>query len=473
MLAPHSRPSPLSPLLALILVAGCSGDESSSDAPTCPDDAIAVATEEAGGEIRWCQRPEGTAHGWYEARDAAGTLIAEGAFVDDAADGDWRYWDAEGRIEREETWKAGIRCGVWKRYAAGNLTGDFDHGACDALPEPSDGEPPSAEELGVWPGLECGDGAVLEDDVTVDGRPYRACLKAGVREGDYTAWNEDSSVYESGAYSGGQRDGAWKRFWNTGVLREEGTMKAGARHGEWTRYDPLARKVSLITYRDGALHGPWTDWFPDGSVDAETAFTAGRPSGTWRLFYPDGSLASEGGYQDGARFGEWLFWRADGVQSVRANFDTLGRPDGDWTLNFEADDEVGAQYQVVPYRSGVIHGVAKAFWSDGDVPISEVAWNNDAKQGAFVEWFMDGSVRFRGQYANDREHGVFEGFHPNGADHSHREYTYGTRVGTWTFWWGNGQVRGTGSWEIYDIRASDWVYFLEDGSPASAEAVGL
>jgi antitoxin component YwqK of YwqJK toxin-antitoxin module len=464
-------------ILVIGLAAGgsaCSGG--SSDAGrSCPGDAEALgAPREGDGEIRWCRRPDGTADGWYEERDAAGRIVVEGAFADDLADGPWTWYDAQGRPEHEQRWARGLRCGVWKSYAAGNLVSEIDFGACDPGPDLDDPDaPPTADELGVWNGLACPNGRTVHDGTDL-GRPYKAChddTAGGVRDGPYTSWNGDGSVHEHRNYRSDVPHGRWVVFWKTGEIKKQGEMAEGEKDGAWESFDPLGAKTERWTWRRGLLHGPAETYFPSGAVEDEMAFSDGFGSGTWRAYYPDGALGSEGAVVDGARTGKWLFWRADGRQRVEAWFDVRGWASGTWRLSYFVAE--GDQYQLVPYEDGLPHGVVKGFWVEGDVPIHEYTWVAGLKQGAYTEWHPNGQVRVRGGYADDQLHGTWESFYPDGAPETVRTFEYGVSVGTWLWYWPNGQMKGQGSFEYGVPLDGTWTYFLEDGTPATAQEVGL
>ena len=470
----RSLAAPLTLLVVAPMLSGCDDEERTNPFGTmdCPADAQPVRTTADDVVTTWCQTAEGVANGWYEERHADGRLLVEGRFASDLADGAWTYYDDQERIEEEQQWASAIRCGTWRTYAAGNLATEVDYGDCEAVPpvEPPPGGPPTADELGVWNGDACDAGAV--EGGTRDFKRYKVCVVDGVWEGPYTSWTPSGAVYESGTYAAGQRDGGWQRFWSNGALAAEGAMVADDKQGAWTHYDPLERRTEEITWTAGVLDGSSTRWFSDGELEEQRSYAMGVATGMLQRFYPNGQLAAEGSFAGGYQTGTWRYYRTDGGQSIEAIFGALGLPEGTWTIRYEATAAAGAQYQLQPFVDGVLHGVVRAFWTEGDVPLSEITWHNGFKQGPWVEWFQNGQVSLQGSYANDQFHDTWEGFYEDGTPEREVSFEYGSRTGTWTYWWQNSQVRGTGTY-VDDVAQDGWTFFLEDGTPATAQEVGL
>lgn len=117
-----------------------------------------------------------------------------------------------------------------------------------------------------------------------------------VRHGPWSAYYEDGSPWERGAYADGVEDGRWDWWYENGQ-----PMSAGA-------------------FRDGVRVGPWSWWYPDGRLMMTgTHDENGVGCGRWTYWHANGIQAAEGRMVDGELGGRWLVWGEDGVLDARAS----------------------------------------------------------------------------------------------------------------------------------------------------------
>ena len=162
---------------------------------SCPFSAELVGKHPPDGRSQWCQaeapdgsyKRHGIAREWHE----NGQLQSAGAFVWGQRDGEWRYFDEEGRLEQLGFFNLGRRHGTWQEwYPSGRLKRDIHF---------------TANELdGTWQWLA-----------------------------------DDGRTLSAGRYAGGKRDGYWDTW--LGEVRQE----------DWYANDIVQR--SKLTYASGVV----------------------------------------------------------------------------------------------------------------------------------------------------------------------------------------------------------------------------
>jgi len=82
-------------------------------------------------------------------------------------------------------------------------------------------------------------------------------------------------------------------FYKNGKLRMKGQIFNGVRNGKWTAWDDQGRMLSTGNYIDGIENGMWTVWFPDGVKRYDGLFKDGKRSGVWKFYDDQGLLLKE------------------------------------------------------------------------------------------------------------------------------------------------------------------------------------
>jgi antitoxin component YwqK of YwqJK toxin-antitoxin module len=141
-------------------------------------------------------------------------------------------------------------------------------------------------------------------------------------------------------------------------------------------------------YRNGVRDGPEKLYNQTGALTAEIPWVNGRIHGVKRTFHPDGKPANETAYDKGEIRGASRSFDAAG-KVIRVVSYSNGQRDGDSTDYWpEKPEQVK---QVVPYRGGVVEGVAKAFYLDGK-PKWERPFKDNRQHGVEKQYDGDGKV---------------------------------------------------------------------------------
>jgi len=82
-------------------------------------------------------------------------------------------------------------------------------------------------------------------------------------------------------------------FYQNGKLRMKGQILNGVRNGKWTAWDNQGRMLSTGNYIDGIENGMWTVWYPKGVKRYEGMFKDGKRTGIWKFYNEQGMLTKE------------------------------------------------------------------------------------------------------------------------------------------------------------------------------------
>ena len=190
-----------------------------------------------------------------------------------------------------------------------------------------------------------------------------AALAAGCGPEVRRTWYGDGTTWSEVRYKDGVPHGAWRTWWPNGRLKSEGA------------------------YEDGDLHGPWRTWFEDGSPQTEQLYARGRPEGRWLHYYANGNLVTEGRYRRGRKDGTWREYFGDGTLKAEGAFE-----------------------------DGVPTGKASVYLPDGRLE-TRTTYDDEGRSVYMELWNPTNQTwsRAEGPLANDRRHGLWKVYRPDGT----------------------------------------------------------
>ena len=503
---------------------GRAGDEVQSYPLACPEERSLWRAVEGSTTRYWCVDQDEVADGptltLQEER-----VILEGAFWQGFAHGVWRSYDTSERLILEREFARGVRCGTWKTYVMGTLTETTSYTPCDevldgAPSQPVDGAP-TIEILD--PATACDGAPMIEESTLAEstrrycegGGPYQIARGeqvlvqgeldsslqhvgetygfdeaghvrwAGVytRPSPGTTWsNQDELAQPSGLFSffgrsgaleargtleQGNRVGEWTLFWLDGTPKQEGSYVDGLRDGVWTDFTPRGDIITQQNWVMGSKSGDFSHYHPNGQLQARGAYSAGKRSGDWEFYDQNGELRAQGKMDRDLRDGPWSFFDASSRPLIDAVF-RQGLAQGTWIYHYYPAD--GQQREEATYLDDKAHGIWKGFWVDGDVPIYEQQWLDDAMNGPFVSWYRNGQKQREGQFSENISQGLWRWWHENGQLHREGEVLDDVPLNSWTTYHPNGQRASEGEYEGLSGRKKEgWRYWDENGNLLAEE----
>ena len=105
-------------------------------------------------------------------------------------------------------------------------------------------------------------------------------------------------------------------------------------------------------------------------------------------------------------------------------------------------------------------------WSQGEQGIEHWCEVEDRMHGAYVRFHPDGSVAIKGQYVDNQPDGEWRWYFPTTDDEPKLErkgkYDQGKLTGEWSWWHDNGQMLQTGRY-INGRQSGTWTTWYDNG----------
>ena len=260
----------------------------SGDTLICPEGAESLYFEIEGGDwnstIKWCEK-DGVEHGpfkiyengWTDLGKLPEKKLVDGSYLMGKKHGNWKeldlfriefhkgqkhgsatYWNEEGEIWKEGSYKYDCPIGPWRF---------FDD-----------------------------EGNLVSEQTLDEGN------------GNWISYHEDGSVEEKGAYLNCMKQGLWTRLHPSGNTLSEGKYDQDKNHGLWTYWWDGDQKFAEGYYNQGKENGKWTYWHKNGEVWHLGEYNNGRRTGKWSTWDENNVLMKEGEYLNGWRSGTWFFY---------------------------------------------------------------------------------------------------------------------------------------------------------------------
>ena len=218
--------------------------------------------------------------------------------------GVWKEFYPDGKVKKEEQYKDGILDGLYKEFnKKGNLILALKYND-GQLEIDSPGEEIDIDYKNIYD----------DQNGLVRSGAFRNNLPIGIhREYDYEGnviaskiYNDLGKVVSEGIIDeGGNRQGPWKNYSETGKISAEGQYLNNYRSGDWKFYFANGRLEQKGKYSRGRANGMWIWYYENGKILREEEFFNGRENGVIYEYSENGKLITEGYYVNGEQEGSW------------------------------------------------------------------------------------------------------------------------------------------------------------------------
>ncbi|MFO7613809.1 MAG: toxin-antitoxin system YwqK family antitoxin [Bacteroidales bacterium] len=200
-------------------------------------------------------------------------------------------------------------------------------------------------------------------------------------------------------------------------------------------------------------------YYPDGKISSEGTMRNGKPDGYWKTYNEEGILVSEGNRKNFELDSTWRFYDDEGKITMVINYRNgkkngirrIYREDEIIEENFEKDVKEGITRYLYPsgkvrrevnFSSGLEEGLAREFDEEGRI-ITLITYkggfiterelinrfdNNDKKHGVWKYFYPNGMVRLEGRYKHGMENGYFKEYDMEGNLLTTSKYADGTKL---------------------------------------------
>lgn len=225
-------------------------------------------------------------------------------------------------------------------------------------------------------------------------------------------------------------------YFENGALKTSGTYRNDLPIGVHREYNQKGNIVNAKLYDDyGVLLGEgivdeegrkqddWVFYFESGAKASEGKYKDNKQIGKWEFFFEDGGTEQKGKYRKGKPHGEWVWYYAKDVLRRQENFDN-GKEDGAYE-EYNRDGELIAKGE---FYEGERNG--DWYFRVGD-QIEKGAYEEGMKQGVWKHYFLDGTLRYEGNFLQDSKDGKHKLYYPSGKLKTEMNYVSGSREGKW------------------------------------------
>ncbi len=259
---------------------------------------------------------------------ANGRVMLQGKTNARVRDGEWKEYDAKGKLIKITTYDFGDIVNQKNPGAIEEITLYHDNGRVKAS-----GIVNNQKRDGVWKFFNVR-GIHTKTTTYSNGKIIKTISKIGedapkLREGTAVTYHNNGRIKEEGKYSRGKKNGEWREFdargkltkvkiydkgkvvhqqspgrvkpfvsyHNNGRIKEKGMKKNGKRDGEWLLYNKNGKLLRTTQYLSGEivnninseLVGPVTNYFENGFIKEEGILNDGNRDGIWKIYDEEGS----------------------------------------------------------------------------------------------------------------------------------------------------------------------------------------
>ena len=188
----------------------------------------------------------------------------------------------------------------------------------------------------------------------------------------------------------------------------------------------------------GLKQGYWKKDYPNGKLMYRGYFKDGKPAGEMRRYYSTGDLQAIMKFDKKGEYSRAVLFYDTGDVAAKGNYHHEQK-DSLWTY---FSYYTGAITTTESYDDGVKNGSEKHYYPSGQIS-DEVQWKKDVKDGAWNQYFEDGSVKLKASYSHNKINGGYKLYYPGGNLYIMGQYIDNMRNGAWTFYDENGKVKYT------------------------------
>jgi antitoxin component YwqK of YwqJK toxin-antitoxin module/predicted negative regulator of RcsB-dependent stress response len=433
-----------------------------------------------------------------------GLLQGEGLFKNNTLNGDWIFYDGNGRKisegfynkkgEKEKTWTWYHDNDAIKEiafYKDGKTTGEnkwyYDNGKRYIMTISKNGEFDGEykyylKQGGLKQKKTFKDGSLTGRyqaffDVGEELVEYNIDYKDDEVQGDIIEYYANGKTYSVINFKNGMRNGNEIQYYRNEQISMQSTYKDNKLEGPYATFYSNGNKKVIGQSSEGYYDGPWKSYFKDGTLNNHYNYKAGDLDGNYKSYDTDGLITSEFQYRRGQiisytfydksgevlsenrkKGGEFFYegYHPNGSKSAKGLYDLKGGKAGEW----EFYDANGALTEAGNYNEGKPLGEEKTYYKSG--VIESITVHDADKDKSYYQYFlMSGQLKTQGWFKDGLKHGEWHYYYNDGAIEAINFFHKGDVHGTQYYY----NVDGTMDNQIdydYDFLISERRYNNKD-----------
>jgi antitoxin component YwqK of YwqJK toxin-antitoxin module len=332
------------------------------------------------------------------------------------------------------------------------------------------------------------------------GQPMQYLEGQGGRAlGLYKEWHENGRLKIQVSVSGGKFDlgpaaeptwifdGMSVAFDDEGRKQAEIPYMKGMKEGEAVFFHSNGTIAQKLPYQKDLLEGVYKSWYESGALFREARYDKDLLEGKSVAYWPEGKLQSAEIYaKDNLLEGTYFNSKGQKVAEVSAgkgmralfageNLEEMqtienGQVQG-WVGYF---DEQGQLWHEIHIKESMKEGMETFFYPSKEgkpLPKITMQWSAGVLHGMVRTWFASGQLESERQIVQEKPHGPYIAYYPDGSLRALEEYNKGKLVDGKYFAFGNAQtvsrvIEGQGTATLFDNQGrmiKEVIY--RDGEP--------
>jgi antitoxin component YwqK of YwqJK toxin-antitoxin module len=191
--------------------------------------------------------------------------------------------------------------------------------------------------------------------------------------------------------------------------------------------------VGQVNQKDskGRKQGVWNKAYPKSKVlEYQGQFKDDKPVGTFTYYYSNSKKKAVIVHEEGTGRSVATFYHETGGVMSKGIYRNL-KKDSIW-LNYTPSGRLSSSET---YKNDLLDGKVILYYlpedvSDRSLTVSSVCmYVKGLREGECVEYFLNGGVKVKGAYKNDKKSGVWESYHANGQKMNLIRYKDGIQHG--------------------------------------------
>ena len=269
-------------------------------------------------------------------------------------------------------------------------------------------------------------------------------------------------------YKEGQKNGLRTTFLDNEIIEEN--FLDDIKQGLTTYYYPDSTILKTVDFVDGREHGLAKEFGKDGRVVTLTTYKKGyvvsrekinrldseeRKQGLWKFFHQNGLVHFEGTYRNDLKNGYFKDYDEAGKLIATSKWvDGEKQEDVVELVRLKVEKEYyqdGSVKIVQSYRNGVPQGIRREYAEDGTITAGYI--------------FDIGKIVGQGIVKEDGlKDGAWKEFYRNGTLKAEGSYNNGVKAGRWKYYHKNGNIEQTGVYGKDGKLKGDWVWYYPSGN---------
>ena len=277
--------------------------------------------------------------------------------------------------------------------------------------------------------------------------------KHGLKHGYFKIYDKKGNLLKTTKYINGeiQEDAietakleVKRSYYSDKKLKTYKSYRNGIPDGVHKEFDENGNAISTVIYKLGIIVAK------GGTVDDK-----GRKQGSWTEYFITGEKKSQGIFVDGKKSKKWIYFYTSGKTEQIGNYQ-YGKEVGDWIWNYENGNILRKE----SFINGKAEGIFVEYDKNGN-EISKGKYYTGLKDG---EWFYVNDIyKLTGSYEEGIKSGIWK--QTNTSTNkvvSETNFYENMKDGIYKLYYDNGVLKVLGKYES-GLKQGDWKYYNEQG----------